>query len=406
MISFKEALEIVIAKTQKLPSEVRAIRQALGYSLAKPILASGEHPPFNLSAIDGYAVRSGDVASASETSPVSLQMVAKVLASSHPEVTIKPGQAALVMTGAVLPEGSDAVIPIEYVRAGGNKIQTTFAVEKGVNVRYRGSELKTGDGVLETGTHVTPGTVAMLAMLGYSSVTVHKKPRIAVVTTGDELIDVSQPVGDGKVRDANAYFLSGALSKHNLDVQLIERVPDDRERLLYAVSKSIESADIVIVTGGVSVAEYNVIGPIFKELGVEQHFWEVALNPVKPVFFGTKGPIIVFGLPGNPVFVGVLFYELILPAILTMAGRKAVLLQQVQANLETSLTKRAGRMEFIRGYLSWLEDAWSVVPFMKQESHMLSSFAKSNCIIVFPAEKDRLERGEQVEVHLLPWFYN
>jgi molybdopterin molybdotransferase len=406
MISFKDALEIVIKKTQKLPSEVRAIRQALGYSLAKSIVATDEHPPFNLSAIDGYAVRSEDVVNATESSPVTLNIVAKVLAGSHQEVTIKQGQTALVMTGAILPGGADAIIPIEYVRTTNNKILTTHTVEKGEYIRYRGSELKPGDGVLEAGAHVTPGTIAMLATLGYSSVTVHKKPRIAVVTTGDELIDVSQPTGDGNVRDSNAYFLAGALSKHDLEVQLIERVPDDRERLLYAVSKCIESADIVIVTGGVSVAEYNVIGPIFKELGVEQHFWQVALGPDKPVFFGTKGPKIVFGLPGNPVLVGVLFYELILPAILTMAGRKAVLLQRVQANLESSLIKRTGKLEFIRGYLSWLEGAWSVVPFLKQESHMLSSFAKSNCIIVFPAENNRLEKGERVEVHLLPWFYN
>ncbi len=406
MISFHDALDIVITKTQKLPAEVLSIRQALGYSLAKPILATEEHPPFNLSAIDGYAVNAADVQNASPAAAVRLKVAAKVVAGARTDITLKSGQTALVMTGAMLPQGTDAVIPMEYVQVEESGIYTSYAVESGDYVRFKGGELKPGDGVLDAGTIVTPGSVAMLATLGYSSVSVHKKPRIAVVTTGDELIDVSQPADDGKVRDSNAFFLSCALDKLDLDVQLIERVPDNREKLLYAVSKSIESSDVVIVTGGSSIAEYNVISPIFKELGVEQHFWEIALNPDKPVFFGTLGSKIVFGLPGNPVFVGVLFYELILPAILSMSGRRAVLLQNLQAQLESPLSKRIGRLEFVRGYLSWFGGTKAVVPFLKQESHMLSTFAKSNCIIVFPAEKERLEKGDMVEVHLLPWFYD
>jgi molybdopterin molybdotransferase len=406
MISFTQALETVLSKTGKMRSDVMGIKQAMGYSLAKPVVAMEDHPMNNLSAIDGYAVRFSDVEPATEMVPVTCKVIAKLPAGEHHKVRLQPGTAALVMTGAMLPEGSDAVVPLEYVEAKAESIVIKRPFERGENVRYMGSELKSGDGVLEAGKHITPGTIATLAAMGYPSVHVHAKPRVAVVTTGDELIDISQPAVNGKVRDTNAFFLASALDKIGVESHMIERVPDEKKLLLYAVSKSIESADVIIVTGGVSVAEYNVMGPIFSELGVEQHFWEVAITPDKPVFFGTLGNKIIFGLPGNPVMVGVLFYELVLPALLTMMGRRAVFLQRMNARLESDLTKRVGRLEFIRGYLSWMGDSWTVVPFMKQESHMMSTFANSNCIIVFPEDKERLGKGEKVEVHLLPWFYD
>lgn len=406
MISFQQALEIVISKTEKLPSDVISTKQALGYALAKAVVALEDHPSYNLSAIDGYAVRHSDISDERGEAQKALKIIAKIPAGNHEHVTLNPGTTAFVMTGAILPEECDVVLPIEFIEQKDDHIHVKKALQKGENIRYKGSEHRKGDGVLESGKHLTPGTIATLAALGYPSVHVHKKPRVAVVTTGDELIDISQPTVGGKVRDSNAFFLSSALEKAGIELQTIERVPDEAKLLLYAVSKSIESADIIIVTGGVSVAEYNVMGPIFSQLGVEQHFWEVAISPAKPVFFGTYGHKLVFGLPGNPVMVGILFYELILPAILTMMGRRAVYLQRVQAELESTLTKRTNRLEFIRGYLSWIGDSWSVVPFMKQESHMMSTFAKSNCIIVFPESKNRLEKGERVEVHLLPWYYD
>ncbi len=406
MISFQQALDIVISKTQKLRSEVTNIKQALGYALAKPVVALEDHPLYDLSAIDGYAVRHSDIINAGETNPVELKVIAKIPAGDHQKIQLKEGTAALVMTGAILPGGSDVVVPLQYVHSREDQIKISKHLEPGEHVRYKGSELRKDDGVLETGKNITPGTVAMLAGLGYPSVHVHKKPRVAVVTTGDELVDISQPKTGGKVRDSNAFFLAAALQKAGIESYLIERVPDEAKLLLYAVSKSIESADIIIVTGGVSIAEYNVMGPIFSQLGVEQHFLEVAITPDKPVFFGTLGSKLVFGLPGNPVVVGLLFYELILPAILTMMGRRAVYLQRVTAELESTLIKQPGRLEFIRGYLSWVGDSWSVVPFMKQESHMMSTFANANCIIVFPASKEKLEKGDKVDVHLLPWFYD
>ncbi len=406
MIPFQQALEIVISKTEKLRSEVMSIKQALGYAIAKPVVALEDHPLYDLSAIDGYAVNHSDIDSASDDNPVELKVIAKIPAGDHHKIRMQPGTSALVMTGAILPEGSNAVVPMQYVLTDNERIKIKRRVESGENVRYKGSELRQGDGVLEVGKNITPGTIAMLAALGYPSVHVHNKPRVAVVTTGDELVDISQPAVGGKVRDSNAFFLAAALQKAGVESHMIERVPDEAKLLLYAVSKSIESADIIIVTGGVSVAEYNVMGPIFSQLGVEQHFWEISITPDKPVFFGTLGNKIVFGLPGNPVVVGLLFYELVLPAILTMMGRRAVYLQRVSAVLESTLTKPPGRLEFIRGYISWIGDSWSVVPFLKQEYHMMSTFAKANCIIVFPESKEKLEKGEKVEVHLLPWFYD
>lgn len=406
MISFQQALEKVISKTKKMDTDVMSIKQALGFALAKPVVALEDHPLYDLSAIDGYAVRHDEIKNAADGNTVDLKVIAKIPAGDHHQIRLKPGTAALVMTGAILPEGSDAVVPMQSVQTNDENVKIKKSVDQGENVRYKGSELRKNDGVLEAGKNITPGTVAMFAALGYPSVTIHKKPRVAVVTTGDELVDISQPAIGGKVRDSNAFFLDAALHKAGVETYMIERVPDEAKLLLYAVSKSIESADIIIVTGGVSVAEYNVMGPIFSELGVEQHFWEVAITPDKPVFFGTKGNKIVFGLPGNPVVVGMLFYELVLPAILTMIGRRAVYLQRVSAMLESTLTKKPGRLEFIRGYLSWIGDSWSVVPFMKQESHMMSTFAKANCIIVFPESRERMEKGENVDVHLLPWFYD
>lgn len=406
MIPFQRALDIVISKAESLPSEVMSIKQALGYSLAKPVVALEDHPQYDLSAIDGYAVDHSDIEKAGVENPRELKVIAKIPAGDHKKIRLHPGSSAMVMTGAILPEGSTAVVPMQYVQSDNQRVKIKKDVGSGANIRYKGSELRKNDGVLEAGKNITPGTVAMLAALGYPSVHVHRKPRVAVVTTGDELVDISQPASGGKVRDSNAFFLAAALQKAGVDSHMIERVPDEAKLLLYAVSKSIDSADIIIVTGGVSVAEYNVMGPIFSQLGVEQHFWEIAITPDKPVFFGTLGNKIVFGLPGNPVVVGMLFYELVLPAILTMMGRRAVYLQRVHAELESVLIKPPGRLEFIRGYISWIGDSWSVVPFLKQESHMMSTFAKANGIIVFPEDKEKLQKGERVEVHLLPWFYD
>lgn len=404
MISLDEALRIVLSHAERLSSERVDILDSLGCILAQPIIAREDHPPFTSSAVDGFAICTEDVLDASVTQPMRLRVIATVRAGEESSISVQPKTAVRIMTGTTVPKGADAVIMQEHVDQDSDEILVHRSVPGGENVRYAGEELKAGEVVLEVGTHITPAVISLLAGLGYRAVEIYRKPWVSIITTGDELVSITENVGQGKIRDSNALFLKSALQELRIDeVEVKAGVKDDRERLFSALESALDLSDVVIVTGGVSVGEFDFVKSILSSLGVQEHFWGIKVKPGKPTYFGVKGKTLVFGLPGNPVAVGVLFYELVRPALLAMMGWRDGTLPRLKAVLEGSLHRKTPRLELVRGQVFPKQSALFVVPLKKQESHMLSGFAKANCLICLPEDKDTIEGGSEVEIHTLPW---
>ncbi|MCK5572511.1 MAG: hypothetical protein KAJ12_07105, partial [Bacteroidetes bacterium] len=401
MISLDQALGIVLENAHRLDSVSMNFEEARGAVLAQPIVALEDQPAFASSAMDGFALRTADVKNASADRPVRLPVSATARAGQAEPVPVGKGTAVRIMTGARVPEGADAVVMWEDVGEAESEIVVTRPLSAGKNIRKAAEELKAGETVLKEGTLVTPSVVALLAVLGYEDVQVYPRPRVAVITTGDELVAVNDPKGPGKIRDSNAPFLVAGLSEAGIgDIEIAARVEDDKETLTSVLQRGLERADVLIVTGGVSVGDFDFVKQILADLGVRQQFWGINVKPGKPAYFGTHGGKLVFGLPGNPVSVGVLFYELVRPALLAMMGQKDGTLRRSVGRLTASIRKRTSRLELVRA--SFSEKDGTVTPLSKQDSHMLSGFAKANCLIRFPEDRQELEAGEEVELDMLP----
>lgn len=404
MIPFEHAREIILEHAQHLPASYVALDEAGNCLLAEPIIAHEDQPPFASSAVDGFALHTSDVELASVDRPVTLRIAGIIKAGDNPTHPIEVGTSFRIMTGAPIPHRCDAVIMKEKISERDSAIIITNTLSVGENIRRAGEDVRKGERVLEPGILVTPAVTGMLAALGFGSVKVIPFPRVAIVTTGDELVGVESSLGPGKIRDSNARFLEAALRALGVRATFQkEQVPDTEADTLDALTEALRDSDIVIITGGVSVGEFDYVRPILLKLGVEERFWSVAIKPGKPLFFGTRDRQMIFGLPGNPVAVGVTFYELVLPALQKLTGRIPVGLVHLRAILDAKLNKKTPRLEFVRGNLTVNADRLHVVPIDKRESHMISSFANADCLIRFPSERDTLEKDESVDVDLLPW---
>jgi molybdopterin molybdotransferase len=403
MIEVSDAFEKVLEHAPQLPTETVSLSEALHCILAEPVVARNDSPSFNSSAMDGYGVKASDVKSASEENPVELDIVCVIKAGQVHEEPLEHGTAVKIFTGAMVPEGVEAVLMREKSSESDGKVLVKFSVKPGENIRRQGEELKTGDRALPAGILITPPVMGLLAGLGYAEVCVYRKPRVAVITTGDELLDPSAPLEKGKIRDANTYTIRAALQELGIHVITLERVPDNPEELLEAVSRLLSSADVLLVSGGVSVGDFDFVKEVFGHAGVEKVFWKVAIKPGKPTFFGTKDRKLIFGLPGNPVSALAIFYIFVRPALLQMMGKKDVQPTYLPAQMESEAKKKEGRMEFLRGKLQSQNGKIHVELSGGQYSHMLSSFAGADCFVGFPKEKTSITKGEEVHIQLLPW---
>ncbi len=259
------------------------------------------------------------------------------------------------------------------------------------------------DEALPADVFITPPVIGLLAALGYAEICVYRKPKVSVVITGDELLDPQDPLEDGKIRDVNTYTIQAALQEMGIKAISFRRAIDDPKKLQEAVSQSLSSADILIVSGGVSVGDYDFAKDVFEGVGVREVFWRVAVKPGKPTFFGTKGEKLVFGLPGNPASALVIFYLFARPAIFRMMGREETRPMRLPALMKSEIRKKAGRQEYLRGRFQNQDGKLYAELHGRQFSHMMSSFANSNCLIIFPKEKTKIAEGEEVQIQLLPW---
>jgi molybdopterin molybdotransferase len=404
LLSVKQGLDFVLDNVEPLTGSERVpLRSALNRILAEEVVSSINVPPFPNSAMDGYALRSGDCSPQAETA---LTVIGSSFAGDPFQGEVGEGQCVRIMTGAVMPEGADAVLMQEQVERDGERIVFAERVVKaGANVRYAGEDIHLGNTVLETGKKLGAAEIGLLASIGVGEVRVSTKLRVAFFSTGDELSSIGTPLTRGKIYDSNRYILSGMLTQLGLEIIDLGVVPDRAEAVRAALREAAVSADLVLTSGGVSVGEADYVTDALAELG-EISFWRVAMKPGKPLAFGAIGKAVFFGLPGNPVSAMVTFYQFVLPAIRKMSGENAREPLLFQARCLTDLKKSPGRMEFQRGHLHQAADgSWGVSSTGMQGSHVLTSMSSANCFIHLPAESSGAKEGELVTVQPFLDFY-
>ncbi|MEO8004172.1 MAG: gephyrin-like molybdotransferase Glp [Betaproteobacteria bacterium] len=375
------------------------IRSALGRVLAEDVTSPVNVPQHDNSAMDGYAVRFEDLKADGDTT---LKVLGTAFAGKPFEGSVARGQAVRIMTGAVIPSGTDSVVQQERAKATGDSVSVMPLQKKGTNTRSAGEDLRAGQVALEKGQPMRPAEVGMLASLGIGEVAVYRKLRVAFFSTGDELVAIGTPLGPGQIYDSNRYTIHGLLTRLGcdvLDMGVIRDTPEDVER---AFVSAASSADVVITSGGVSVGEADYVKPILDRLG-EVLFWKIAMKPGRPLAYGRIGDAHFFGLPGNPVAVMVTFYQFVRDALLHLQGQTTSIPLPTQKIVCTSPLKKApGRTEFQRGILSRGDDGqWTVRATGDQGSGILSSMSQANCFIILPTDQGNVTAGTLVDVQLL-----
>ena len=416
MISYQEALALILGRLGPLPAVTVKLEEAAGRVLAQDIAAGSDSPAFDNSAVDGYAVRVADTAGAAENSPVRLRLSGTVVAGGKKPPALEPGAAVKIMTGAAVPRGAEAVIMQEFAGKQGRCVLLRRAALAGENIRGRGAEFRKGSRIFSTGTRINVPSVGLLAAFGCAEVRVFGRPAVSIVSTGSELVAPGAPRGEGEIYDSNSFALAAACQELGVDVRYCGTAADRRPELLKRLKRALDGSDAVLTAGGVSVGEKDLVRECCGKLGVEEVFWRVAIKPGKPFYFGIRqagagektgdsgGPVkAVFGLPGNPVAALLCFNQLVKPALLKMMGQATPRRLVLSALLAERLSKKAGRLEWVRGVLASKGGVPTVRPTFGQESHMLGGLARADCLILFPASRTTLEKGSRVEVEILDW---
>lgn len=375
--------------------ETPGLHSSLGRVTATDIISTSDVPNHTNSAMDGYAINSLDLP---ENGSRKLKITGASFAGAPFNRAVNPGECVRIMTGAVMPTGTDTVVMQEKVVIDGEQITISPGDKKGGNVRYAGEDIKAGDVVIPSGTRIGASQLGLLASSGYSQVPVFRKPKIAYFSNGDELRSVGTALQSGEVYDSNRYTLYAMLSSLNVDQIDLGVVKDDREAIAQTISEASKQADIVITTAGASVGDADYIKEVLARLGTVS-FWKVAIKPGRPLSFGKLGSSLFFGLPGNPVSVMVTFQIFLKPAIRQISGEKYSAPMVLRMKTMTDLRKRPGRMEYQRGIMSLNDQGETVVVSTgEQGSGILSSMNQANCFIVLPDDSDGAIAGEWVEV--------
>jgi molybdopterin molybdotransferase len=377
-------------------SERVPVREALGRVLAQDIVPAINVPGHDNSAMDGWAVRSADLSS----SAIVLKEIGSAFAGRVFSGEVKPGECVRVMTGAVMPQGTDTVVVQEVCRADGGRVAVPPGQKAGQNVRAAGEDIKAGVPVLQPGQLLRPAELGLIASLGIGEVEVRRRLRVAFFSTGDELASIGAPLREGQVYDSNRYTLHGMLARLGVDIDDLGVVRDDPALLEAAFLKASAGADVVITTGGVSVGEADYVKQLMARLG-EVLFWKIAMRPGRPMAFGRIGNAFLFGLPGNPVAVMVTFYQFVRGALLFLAGRTDCSgVPLLKAASAFAIRKVPGRTEYQRGIVALEDGEWRVRTTGQQGSGVLRSMSEANCFIVLEHERGPVKAGEPVQVQL------
>ena len=400
MIPVEEALEIVLREARTLAVEEVGLDEALSRVLAEDVATDLDLPPFDRAAMDGYAVRSADVAAA----PTALDVVGEVRAGQWPDLTVGPGQAVRIMTGAPLPPGADAVQQVEKTQPLDEfRVTIQASVAEGANVEPRGSEARAGDVVLARGRVIDPSAIAVLASAGKARVRVARRPVVAILVTGDEIVTVSATPAPGQIRNSNGPAVTAQARLAGAEVRPLGVAPDRQDAIAEALRDGL-GADVLVVSGGVSAGEYDLVEPALLELGATFLFTKVAIKPGAPLVFGRRGGTLVFGLPGNPVSAQVTFDLFVRPALLKMQGATAVSRPRVGVELLGAVKNRSGRKSHVPARVRFEGGRLVARPVPSMGSGDLAAHARANALVVIEADRRQAVAGETAEALLLGRF--
>jgi len=400
MIELEEALKVVLSQVKILPSEKTDLLSSLGRTLAEDIYAGFDIPGFDRAAMDGYAVLSKDTSSASKKKPVVLEVIADVPAGYSTKKVVKSGKAVRIMTGAPMPQGANAVVMVEDTKKEEGRVKIFRRVTGQENVSLAGEDVKKGELILPQGSLIRPAEIAMLATLGKKDVLVRTKPKVAILSTGDELVEVGKTLKKGEIYDSNSFALFSQVFLSGGEPYRLGVAQDEKEDLLARIKEGL-SYQLLIISGGVSVGDYDLVADVLKEAGVKMLFWKVAVKPGKPTFFGIGKDTLVFGLPGYPVSSMVNFENLVRPAIFSMLGRSDWQRIRVKAILKKTVSSRGKRKTFIRVKLVKEGNKYLAIPAPSQKSGVLKSMVWADGFLILSQQIERIEKGKEVSVELL-----
>jgi molybdopterin molybdotransferase len=388
LLTFTEAQAAILAVIRSLPGETVPVAAAAGRVSAEDVLAVVDLPPFPSSAMDGYAVRAADL-------PGELRVIGESAAGAPFSGAVGAGEAVAISTGAVVPEGADTVAPIEIVVKHDNTIEIDTAREVGASIRPCGGDIRAGAVVAYAGTRLGPAAIAGLAAAGIASVSCSRRPRVAILATGSELVQPGEPLAPGQIYESNTLMLAAALEIAGAEIVSAPAVPDDEASLRDALARALE-CNVVVTSGGVSVGEHDLVREVERELGVEEVFWRVAIKPGKPLAFGTRGETLVFGLPGNPVSALVGSELFVKPALRALQGSPSPLPRFEPGRLAGDLRENAERDEFVRARAESDGEAIVLSPLRGQESHMIASASGADALVHVSRGNGELTAGSGV----------
>jgi molybdopterin molybdotransferase len=391
LIGTAEARRRVLEAARRLPAEDVELDEALGRVLAEDVRSGLDVPPFDSSAMDGYAVVAGPEAQ--------LRVVGEARAGHPAEAAVRPGEAIRISTGAAIPEGCDAVVPVERVEELDGAIRTP-STEPGRHIRRAGEDVASGTTVLRAGARLGPAELGVAASVGRTTLPCARRPRLALLVTGDELARPGEPLGPGRIYSSNGFVLAGLAGEAGAELVARETVPDTADGTQAAIGRALDAADVVVVSGGVSVGPHDHVKGALREHGVEERFWGVRLKPGKPVWFGVRDGTFVFGLPGNPVSASVTFTLFARPLLAAMQGADPEP-ERGTAVLDEAMPGNPQREQAVRVRLRAADDGWHASPTGPQGSHVLTSMLGADALAMVPPGDGGLPAGARVEIELL-----
>ena len=402
MLSVKEAQEKVLSCPVKHKIKKVSLLDSLGLMLAEDVMSEDFIPAYDNSAMDGFAVKAVDIVGADKNYPIKLKLIRQDLpAGKIPEIKLESGYCVQIRTGAPIPEGSDCVVMKEDAIKEGKDVLIFRECRQGENVRYKGEDIKKGDITIKKGKKIFPGDIGVMASIGRSEVLVNFPPTVGILATGSELVEIHEKLETGKVRDSNSYSLSAQIKEAGACFKRYGIVRDDKEILKKKIRETLSDCDILLLTGGVSVGDYDFVKEILGELDAEFIFWRVNQRPGKPMAFLTYKDKFIFALPGNPVSVMVCFELYVRPIIKKIMGDKKLFRDTITARASSDFKHREGRTDFIRVKIEKVEDKTYFKSTGMQGSGILMSMSEADGLAVFPEEIGNIEKNTEIQVYIL-----
>ncbi|HKX28639.1 MAG TPA: gephyrin-like molybdotransferase Glp [Blastocatellia bacterium] len=402
MLRIEDALRIILERTPLVAEEEAPLSQSAGRVLRREAISDIDLPPFDRSRMDGYALRAADVQSAAAGRPARLRAIGEAAAGGSFASRVETGEAVRIMTGAPVPEGADAVQKIEVINVlGDGWIEVQEPVQPGQFIAPRGIEARAGKVMIEAGERITPPVASVLASFGYARVTVSRRPRLIVLSTGTELVEVGEKPGPSQIRNSNTFSLAGYADAAGAEVLGASQVRDDLPQTRQAISQALSQAEVLILSGGVSMGDYDLVKPALLDLGAEIYVEKVAMHPGKPTVFAKLGDKVIFGLPGNPVSVAISFHLFVRPALLKMQGATEIQPPQIRAYASQPVKGAPPRRSHQPARLVFRDGRIEAEPLKWSGSSDLVAFMRAEALIVVPEDRGSIDQGELIEVILL-----